>query len=56
MWILCGSHAHFWCARHGRTRKSESPWIALVVGKSWPNIKGNIVRWNPKEGAGKSLT
>ncbi len=44
-----------WCALRRTFLKDESPKSALVVGRIQPIPGVSIVRWNLKEGNGKSL-
>ena len=43
------------CALRRTSLKGESPKSALVVGRIQPRPRVSIVRWNLKEGGGKSL-
>ena len=43
------------CALRRTSLTGESPQSALVVGRIQPRPRVSIVRWNLKEGGGKSL-
>ncbi len=53
--ILCGLLWDFLCALRRTFLTGESPQSALVVGRIQPRPRVSIVRWNLKEGGGKSL-
>ena len=53
--MIAGYPAFFMCALRRTFLTGESPQSALVVGRIQPRPRVSIVRWNLKEGGGKSL-